>query len=67
MKEKLAEVEGLLKQTEAQRQELERQNLLTNQALSVALVAASKVSRSPDGNNRLIFIRVLSDPISSLF
>lgn len=42
MKEKLAEVEGLLKQTEAQRQELERQNLLTNQALSVALVAASK-------------------------
>lgn len=43
LKEKLAEVEGLLKQTEAQRLELERQNMLTNRALSAALVASSKV------------------------
>jgi len=43
LKEKLAEVEALLKQTEIQRLELERQNLLTNHALSAALVASRKV------------------------
>jgi hypothetical protein len=44
LKEKLAEVEGLLKQAEAQRQDLERQNLIANHALSDALLRACKVT-----------------------
>lgn len=43
VKEKLAEVESLLRQTEAQRQELERKNLIANHALSAAVRAACKV------------------------
>lgn len=42
LKEKLAEVEGLLKQSEIQRLDLERENLRTNHALSAALVASRK-------------------------
>ncbi|KAG0584179.1 hypothetical protein KC19_3G191000 [Ceratodon purpureus] len=49
LKEKLAEVEGLLKQTEAQRQELERKNLIANHALSDAVRRACQpVTKSSD-------------------
>nr|PNR45420.1 hypothetical protein PHYPA_015191 [Physcomitrium patens] len=51
LKEKLAEVEGLLKHAEVQRQEFERQNLLANQALSKALVAASKSGIEIENND----------------
>ena len=44
LKEKLAEVEGLLKQAEAQRQELERKNLIADHALSEAVRRACKVT-----------------------
>lgn len=68
MKEKLAEVEGLLKHAEVQRQEFERQNLLANQALSKALVAASKVSRfsktTSQADKFISFQRPCIDPSS---
>lgn len=54
MKEKLAELEELLKQSEAHRQDLEQSHRLKDQQLTAALSAAAKVFDHKLYHNHLV-------------